>query len=444
MDGESVEGQGPESDEEAPGTPPDEHGTRRLTVPEIAARGAASHGSLLKSAAEFARIQAQAQSFGGSVSLDKLGVLGSIPTGLTAGKLADSILSGGVAHSALQTSGIASEIAAAQKVGLAGLGLGLPATNMELAGITGGVAGGLSTKLIEQWRDTLALGQRPAQLEVAGAMSRIIADTNLGALVGPQLFGSLTGELLSKRIAEGTASLLTGIGRELREGLIASIKPAALMASSALMERIRASNKKEQEYEAALWRMGWWMPPSASMDFFWEVGALADEGRRHDLRRAMTEAARSREFSRIVDHWMRLDPFGKRRRFLRDALQDHRRGRYRVSIPILLMLLEGIAIDAFMPRSTDTHPRRAIKAAAENFDTVMGSAIVETVTILWARHDFSVASPTSRTLNRQLILHGRSTGYATEANSAKVLFALDLLASLVEDAQRHPERDLDS
>ena len=48
--------------------------------------------------------------------------------------------------------------------------------------------------------------------------------------------------------------------------------------------------------------------------------------------------------------------------------------------------------------------------------------------------------PGSRPLNRQLILHGRSTGYDTEENSAKVLFALDLLASLVEDAKRHPER----
>jgi hypothetical protein len=206
------------------------------------------------------------------------------------------------------------------------------------------------------------------------------------------------------------------------------------------MERIRASNEQEQRYEAALWRMGWWMPPSGSMDFFWEVGRLAHEGRRHELRRAMTEAARSREFGRIVEGWMDLEPFRSRRRFVRDALQDHRRGRYRVSIPILLMLLEGIAIDAFTPGSTDTHPRRAIRTAAESFESVVGSAMVETVTVLWARHDFSVASPTSRALNRQLILHGRSTGYATEANSAKALFALDLLASLVDDAKRHPER----
>jgi hypothetical protein len=444
MDGERAERQVSQSDEGTADAQAAEPRTRLLTAAEIAVQALASHEPLLNSATELTRIQAHAQSFASSLPIDKLGVLDSVPTGLTADKLARSFLTNEVAQQALHTSGIASEIVASQKFGLAGLGLDLPATKMALTGITGGLGGGLSTKLIERWRETLALGQRPAQLEVAGAMSRIIADTNLGALVGPQLLGSLTGELLSKRIAEGTASYLIEIGRELREGLIASIKPAALMASSALMERIRASNKKEQKYEAALWQMGWWMPPSASMDFFWEVGALADEGRRHDLRRAMTEAARSREFGRIVEQWMQLDPFGKRRRFLRDALQDHRRGRYRVSIPILLMLLEGIAIDAFMPRSTDTHPRRAIKTAAETFDSVMGSAMVETVTILWARNDFSVASPTSRTLNRQLILHGRSTGYATEANSAKVLFALDLLASLVEDAMQHPERALTS
>jgi hypothetical protein len=104
----------------------------------------------------------------------------------------------------------------------------------------------------------------------------------------------------------------------------------------------------------------------------------------------------------------------------------------------MLMLLEGIAIEAFTPRSTATHPRAAIRTAAETLDSDLGDAMVETVTILWARHDFSLASPTSRTLNRQLILHGRSTGYATEANSAKVLFALDLLASLVEDSRRNP------
>jgi hypothetical protein len=167
MGSESTEGQGPESDEEAPDTPPDEHGSRPLTAPEIAVRAAASHGSLLKSAAGFARIQARARSFAGSVPLDKVGVLGSIPTGVTAGSLVDSILGGEVAQGALQTSATFSEIAAAQKVGLAGLGLGLQATSLELAGITGEVAGGLRTKLIEQWRDTLALGQRPAQLEVA-------------------------------------------------------------------------------------------------------------------------------------------------------------------------------------------------------------------------------------------------------------------------------------
>jgi hypothetical protein len=110
-----------------------------------------------------------------------------------------------------------------------------------------------------------------------------------------------------------------------------------------------------------------------------------------------------------------------------------------VSIPTLLPQIEGIAIDAFAPRSTAQNPRGAIRTAVDTFDTVMGSALVQTVTILWARHDFSTVSASARTLNRQLILHGRSTGYATQANSAKVLFALDLLAALVEDSQRPRE-----
>jgi hypothetical protein len=43
--------------------------------------------------------------------------------------------------------------------------------------------------------------------------------------------------------------------------------------------------------------------------------------------------------------------------------------------------------------------------------------------------------PTDRRLNRHLILHGRSTGWGTEANSTKVLFAFDLLATVVQRAE---------
>ncbi len=65
-------------------------------------------------------------------------------------------------------------------------------------------------------------------------------------------------------------------------------------------------------------------------------------------------------------------------------------------------------------------------------DTVVGPAAADVVTMLWSKQDFSAVATGTRQLNRHLIMHGRSTGYGTGENSTKVLFALDLLAWLVE------------
>lgn len=139
----------------------------------------------------------------------------------------------------------------------------------------------------------------------------------------------------------------------------------------------------------------------------------------------MADYAKSREFGRSVEGWMDLDVFKDRRRFIRDGLKDHRDGRYRVSIPTLLPHIEGIAMAAFGPTSRGG-PRDIITTASNTYDPIMGQAMVEAVGVLWE--------------NRHFILHGRSTGYATEENSVKVLFALDLLASVIEEARLHPQR----
>lgn len=53
---------------------------------------------------------------------------------------------------------------------------------------------------------------------------------------------------------------------------------------------------------------------------------------------------------------------------------------------------------------------------------------------------FDEVPPRSRKLRPHVVMHGRSTGYGTAENSAKVLFALDLLASLVDDVRLNPEK----
>jgi hypothetical protein len=299
--------------------------------------------------------------------------------------------------------------------------------------------GGIDVDVVNRWRDLLTLEGDAARSLVSGSMAGLVADLNIGRIAAQPLLADYAGADLRSAVGEAAMEFITGVGSGLRESVIESIQPAAFLATSSMLERLRESTEIQREYDEALTRLGWWMPPSVSMEFFWEVGRLAYEGRRTELRRTMVDASKSRAFARVVTGWMDLPEFAARRRFIRDGIRDHRAGRYRVSIRTLIPDIEGIAIDAFTPRSTATNPKAAINLAVESYDAVMGPAVAEVVTILWKRQSFDLLRAGSRSLNRQSILHGRSTGYGTAENSAKVLFALDLLASLVEGARRHPE-----
>jgi hypothetical protein len=242
---------------------------------------------------------------------------------------------------------------------------------------------------------------------------------------------------IGSSFGEGVAALTKNLGA----GLAASIKPLALLAARGLSASMRAADEREHLYLDALYEMGWWMPQSAFPDFAYRVGKLAYEGDRLAVRHEMNEASHSREFARVVSKdWIRLPLFRERRRFLLDGLADHRRGRYRVGIPTLLPHLEGIVMAAFVPEANDPRIRKVIAEAAAYDallgDALLGDALLDVVTRLWDSEGFLTLSPSDRRFNRPRILHGRSTGYGTAANSSRLLFTFDLLASLVGEAER--------
>jgi len=297
--------------------------------------------------------------------------------------------------------------------------------------------GGPTDGVIDTWRSALSVGREAIAQDVATSMAGVIADSNVGFATAETLAG-LIGPDVHRAMAEATESLATGIGRQIRESLARAVQPAALLASNALVGLLRASDEREREALEAVWRLGWWFPPSGPAPALWRVGRLAQQNDRVGVRHAMAELLRSPWMRRAISDWMELDVFRDRRRFILDGLRDHRLGRYRVSIPTLLPHIEGIAMDAFAPGSTATNPKSAVQTATASA-TVIGPAMAEAVTVLWARRTFSEVPAGTRQLNRHLILHGRSTGYGTCENSVKVVFALDLLASLVEDSERGAE-----
>lgn len=293
--------------------------------------------------------------------------------------------------------------------------------------------GALYDQIVGGWRTQLFEAQAAAVRGVSESLAQTMASNSLGALSVATL-PRIAVPNVSRQISEAIAEYQAGVGRSIADQLAASIKPIALAATSGLLTWFQEASEEERRAEQALWKMGWWIPQTVSMSFFARVGRLALAGKRVEVRRAMIALGRARELSSLVDGWLELDPFRDRRRFLLDGLRDHRRRRFRVSIPTLLPLIEGIAVEAFTPGATHG-PRPAFEAAAL-VDAATGPAMADTVTALYARHEFSAVASGSRQLNRHLILHGRSTGYGTEENSVKVLLALDTLAYFIEQRDR--------
>jgi hypothetical protein len=323
------------------------------------------------------------------------------------------------------------------KLNLTGLAAyqGLIGANRDLSGLIGpGLKLALGGASVADWRAKLLDAAPKVQVSVAGEMSRAIAGFRMSSLTSLAGFDPA---LFAKGGVGPLAGSLAALAKSLEAGLIASIKPVALLAARGLTEAMRAADERERAYQQALYDLGWWMPHSALTSFVYRVGQLAYEGDRVAVRQEMNEASHSRAFAHQVEHgWMKLPVFRERRRFLLDGLADHRRGRYRVSIPTLLPHLEGIAMAAFAPGAKDRRMKKVIAEAAAAYDALMGDALVDAVTRLWDSEGFEELGPSDRGLNRPRILHGRSTGYGTEVNSTKLLFTFDLLASLVEQAGR--------
>jgi hypothetical protein len=292
--------------------------------------------------------------------------------------------------------------------------------------------GELYDQLVGGWRTALLEAQDAALIGVSEAMARSFAANSLGALSIASL-PEIRVPNLGRQIVDAIGDYKIGIGAGIADQLAESLRGIALAASSGVLTTIQRHDETERRYEQALWMMGWWVPGNVSVEFFWRVGELATAGRKREVRKLMVGLGRSRHLRELIDEWLEQDLYRSRRRFLLDGLSDHRRGRFRVSIPTLLPLIEGIAVEAFTPGARG--PRRAFEEAAA-VDMAVGPAMADIVTALYTDHTFSPIASGTRQLNRHLVMHGRSTGYGTEENSVKVLLALDTLAYFIEERDR--------
>lgn len=127
----------------------------------------------------------------------------------------------------------------------------------------------------------------------------------------------------------------------------------------------------------------------------------------------------------------------KRALILKKAFAAHRTGDYELSVPVLLAQADGIARDAIDRGSakfsiySKRKSERAIKAFITQFadKALLGSDIIEIALI---PHNVSKRDKLliTEVLNRNQILHGANTDYATPLNSCRAISWLDYVSYL--------------
>jgi len=205
-----------------------------------------------------------------------------------------------------------------------------------------------------------------------------------------------------------------------------------------------------------LTRAGFWIPPSAPVGLLRLLRALINEERDtpESMRQAIVdyyESGDSCQLRNMVDDWQRNPYFADRMQIINDALEAHIEGKYTLSIPALLPLVEGILTDIVGRRTrADGCIRgwagKALERMCDDFlREACKDAVIEYVTGIafygYVEPDYFTPQKFpewlelkgltgSQVLQRHAILHGVQVDYASKENSLRAFFLLDVLSGI--------------
>jgi len=231
------------------------------------------------------------------------------------------------------------------------------------------------------------------------------------------------------------------------DGLRRSLEPVAGAVTDALArwrpvlvelaESFRRLPAEVKAVVSVLAERGWYISAEMDMPFL----------------RALQAAAESRDFAaldRLMESWVSSSVseiagraaarFPNRASLVASAVQAHLRHEFALSVPVLLIQVEGMCVQTFDSRLYST--KRGIpntRTLAESIvDGPIAEAYLQPLCIpsgLTAGSNHRADYPDS--MNRHEILHGISTDYATPINSLKAISLMDYFVTLV--ARERPE-----
>ncbi len=230
--------------------------------------------------------------------------------------------------------------------------------------------------------------------------------------------------------------------QEIKEELIGLLSTTGRNRAS-----IRLLTREDEELKRILCARGWWiLPREINGPVKRELIRLGRGDKTLGIDRYLCSRFSENDGARLgerIEAWFKLPYFAERKPIILDSSDEHKVGKWTVTVPTLLPLVDGVMrrfrkehlrrsknakkvmhVDKFL----DYYRRNQLKLFGKSLDTFMRKQV-------FAYFDFSNGVSPSP-INRHGILHGEIFDYATEANSLKVFLLLDTISQFIQAVER--------
>lgn len=211
------------------------------------------------------------------------------------------------------------------------------------------------------------------------------------------------------------------------------------------------SIEENEEIAEAFKRCGWPLAPSMPNELRERVVQLYQQDKSRYVSNVILGHYHRSQFEnlvKMVESWRTHPLFSSRMHIIDDALEAHKTGKYTLSLPSLLPLIEGI-LNEYVTRNKLParcgNIRKVYEAVIGDVDnySLTTWAIVQTLryqlensTYTYTKFEQELKkSPNGRLVSRHTVLHGISTNYHKPSNSLKVFVLLDAISSLHDEIE---------
>lgn len=206
------------------------------------------------------------------------------------------------------------------------------------------------------------------------------------------------------------------------------------------MQQIPTHFKKAQEY---LLGRGWYLGAAMTLPGTKILAKLVDEGKHDQIESEMQGWATSRIDDVLADVEKH---FPSRLGIVKDAIDAHKAGKYTLSVPVLLAQADGLAREIVETSLFYGDPRRQFRKFRGKLGRpALGPTLDMLLTPMQSQSAFekkskqAISGTRDHLANRDEVMHGVQTDYASVGNSLRAILLIDYLLGIKGMLDSHKE-----